>query len=187
MRVPTLKSFARIGLLAGGMAAAGGGTTLGSEIVLRLHDRGPAVAVLQRALGVTADGDFGPITLHAVKAFQARHGLLVDGQVGPHTRAALHLAAGKELTAGTVSSQVAALMKGARNAMSLTQLKLTLTLVLGLGLLGAGAGMAAYEALTNEPTPFRRELQAGTRDDQPTPPAKQARVDLYGDPLPEVT
>ena len=69
------------------LAAAGRGTTVGSEIVIRLHDRGPAVAVLQRALGVTADGDFGPITLHAVKAFQARHGLLVDGQVGPHTRA----------------------------------------------------------------------------------------------------
>ena len=56
------------------------------------------MAVLQRALGVTADGDFGPITLHAVKAFQARHGLLVDGQVGPHTRAALHLAASTDFT-----------------------------------------------------------------------------------------
>jgi len=80
------------------LAAAGRGTTVGSEIVIRLHDRGPAVAVLQRALGVTADGDFGPITLHAVKAFQARHGLLVDGQVGPHTRAALHLAASADFT-----------------------------------------------------------------------------------------
>ncbi len=80
------------------LAAAGRGPTVGSNIVIRLHDRGPAVAVLQRALGVTADGDFGPITLHAVKAFQARHGLLVDGQVGPHTRAALHLAASTDFT-----------------------------------------------------------------------------------------
>jgi peptidoglycan hydrolase-like protein with peptidoglycan-binding domain len=62
------------------------------EIVIRLHDRGPAVAALQRALQITADGDFGRLTLHAVKRFQARHGLLVDGQVGSHTRAALHLA-----------------------------------------------------------------------------------------------
>ena len=54
--------------------------------------------MLQRALGVTADGDFGPITLHAVKAFQARHGLLVDGQVGPHTRAALHRVASADFT-----------------------------------------------------------------------------------------
>jgi cell wall-associated NlpC family hydrolase len=62
------------------------------EVVLRLHDRGPAVADLQRALGVPADGEFGPVTLRAVKRFQAHHGLLVDGQVGDHTRARLHLA-----------------------------------------------------------------------------------------------
>jgi peptidoglycan DL-endopeptidase CwlO len=64
----------------------------GGEVVLRLHDQGPAVAELQRALGVSADGEFGPHTLHAVRRFQARHGLLVDGQVGDHTRAKLHLA-----------------------------------------------------------------------------------------------
>jgi peptidoglycan hydrolase-like protein with peptidoglycan-binding domain len=62
------------------------------EVVLRLHDTGPAVAELQRALGVPADGEFGPVTLRAVKRFQAHHGLLVDGQVGDHTRARLHLA-----------------------------------------------------------------------------------------------
>jgi peptidoglycan hydrolase-like protein with peptidoglycan-binding domain len=67
----------------------------GGEVVLRLHDQGPAVAQLQRALGVTADGEFGPRTLHAVRHFQARHGLLVDGQVGDHTRAKLHLAANR--------------------------------------------------------------------------------------------
>ena len=70
---------------------AGRRPAVAGEVVIRLHDRGPAVAALQRALGVTADGDFGPVTLHAVKAFQAAHGLLVDGQVGPHTRAALQL------------------------------------------------------------------------------------------------
>ena len=64
----------------------------GGEVVLRLHDQGPAVAELQRALSVPADGEFGPHTLHAVRRFQARHGLLVDGQVGDHTRAKLHLA-----------------------------------------------------------------------------------------------
>jgi cell wall-associated NlpC family hydrolase len=61
------------------------------EVVLRLHDRGPAVSDLQRALGVPADGEFGPVTLRAVKRYQAKHGLLVDGQVGDHTRASLHL------------------------------------------------------------------------------------------------
>jgi cell wall-associated NlpC family hydrolase len=61
------------------------------ELVLSFGSRGPAVAAMQRALHVTADGDFGPITLHAVKAFQRSHGLVVDGQAGQHTLAALHL------------------------------------------------------------------------------------------------
>ncbi len=77
-------------------ALHGVATVSSAEIVIRLHDVGPAVAALQRALGIPADGDFGPQTLHAVKHFQASHRLLVDGQVGPHTRAALHLAASSD-------------------------------------------------------------------------------------------
>jgi peptidoglycan DL-endopeptidase CwlO len=60
------------------------------EVVLREGATGPAVAAVQRLLGVSPDGDFGPITLAAVRAFQAHHGLVVDGQVGDHTLAALH-------------------------------------------------------------------------------------------------
>ncbi len=56
-----------------------------------------AVVALQEALGVTADGDFGPQTEAAVRAYQAAHGLAVDGIVGPQTRAALGLGAGPEL------------------------------------------------------------------------------------------
>jgi len=80
------------------MAAENSG--MPGEIVIRLNDRGPAVAALQRALGIPADGVFGPQTLHAVRTYQARHGLLVDGQVGPHTRAALHLAASADFHLG---------------------------------------------------------------------------------------
>jgi cell wall-associated NlpC family hydrolase len=65
--------------------------------ILERGDRGAAVARLQRALGVAADGVFGPVTDRAVRAFQARHGLLVDGEVGPQTRAAL---AGRSGAAG---------------------------------------------------------------------------------------
>src|SRR5262249_7190849 len=104
--------------------------------------------------------------------------------VGPPTVPARPLAAGKALTAGIVSSQVAALIKGALKAMWLTKCKLALTFVLGLVLLGAGAGVAAYAAFASKPTPFDRELQASARDDQPAPQAKQSRVDLYGDLLP---
>ena len=60
-----------------------------SDTVLRLGDRGVAVAELQRRLGVAADGVFGQITLSSVRSFQASHGLLVDGQVGRLTRQAL--------------------------------------------------------------------------------------------------
>jgi hypothetical protein len=51
--------------------------------------QGISVADLQRRLGVTADGIFGPQTRRAVRAFQRRNGLIVDGIVGPQTLAAL--------------------------------------------------------------------------------------------------
>jgi cell wall-associated NlpC family hydrolase len=57
--------------------------------LLKMGSRGPAVARVQRALAITADGIFGPQTRRAVRAFQKRHGLLVDGIVGPQTRKAL--------------------------------------------------------------------------------------------------
>ena len=64
--------------------------------LLKLGSRGPAVAAVQRALGISADGIFGPQTRAAVRAFQARHGLTVDGIVGPQTRAELFRAGGGE-------------------------------------------------------------------------------------------
>jgi peptidoglycan DL-endopeptidase CwlO len=57
--------------------------------LLRFGSRGRAVARVQRALGIPADGIFGPQTRRAVRRFQNRHGLLVDGIVGPQTRGAL--------------------------------------------------------------------------------------------------
>jgi peptidoglycan hydrolase-like protein with peptidoglycan-binding domain len=66
--------------------ASGGGSAL-----LQRGSSGTTVAALQRALGVTPTGNFGPVTARAVRAFQRAHGLTVDGIVGPMTRSALGL------------------------------------------------------------------------------------------------
>lgn len=56
---------------------------------LKLNSRGEAVKQIQIALGITADGIFGPKTLQAVKAFQKSANLTQDGIVGPKTFAAM--------------------------------------------------------------------------------------------------
>jgi cell wall-associated NlpC family hydrolase len=47
------------------------------------------VVPVQRALGVPADGLYGPVSRAAVRAFQKKRGLVVDGIVGPQTLGAL--------------------------------------------------------------------------------------------------
>lgn len=69
--------------------------------VLRYGASGPAVTLLQTLLcdvvtPIQVDGAFGPETRDAVRAFQQRVGLTVDGVVGPKTWAALETATGHE-------------------------------------------------------------------------------------------
>ena len=52
---------------------------------LRRGASGALVKALQVALGLKADGIFGPVTEAAVRAAQAEGGLVVDGVVGPKT------------------------------------------------------------------------------------------------------
>jgi hypothetical protein len=62
---------------------------------LSIGSKGDEVALLQKKLGVEADGDFGPVTEKAVKDFQSKHNLEPDGIVGPKTWVALGVGSGK--------------------------------------------------------------------------------------------
>ncbi len=59
--------------------------------------RAGVIRLLQEALNVSADGEFGPQTEEAVRRFQAQHGLEVDGEVGPATWSALGITGEPEL------------------------------------------------------------------------------------------
>jgi peptidoglycan hydrolase-like protein with peptidoglycan-binding domain len=101
-----------------GSSGSGSGSGSGSEPTLSEGATGAAVQTLQTRLNVwganpplTVDGDFGPATLAAVKAFQTEQNLTVDGIVGPQTWAALNKDPGTYpaptgLAAGAVSLAV---------------------------------------------------------------------------------
>jgi peptidoglycan hydrolase-like protein with peptidoglycan-binding domain len=50
---------------------------------------GPAVRAIQRKVGATPDGAFGPRTAASVRAYQQKNGLKVDGIVGRETAASM--------------------------------------------------------------------------------------------------
>lgn len=58
---------------------------------LRYGSRGTQVKLLQKKLGITQDGVFGVQTEKAVRAYQKEKKLVVDGIVGPKTRAKLNV------------------------------------------------------------------------------------------------
>ncbi len=81
-------------------AEAGGQAELVNEVHHASGHHGGRAAVirlLQEALHVSADGEFGPQTEEAVRHFQAEHGLEVDGEVGPSTWSALGISGEPQL------------------------------------------------------------------------------------------
>jgi putative chitinase len=58
-------------------------------MTLRVGSRGNEVRLLQEKLGISADGNFGPGTERALRAWQTRNGLTADGIAGPRTLTAL--------------------------------------------------------------------------------------------------
>jgi peptidoglycan hydrolase-like protein with peptidoglycan-binding domain len=59
--------------------------------------RAGEIRLLQEALHLSVDGEFGPETEEAVRHLQAQHGLHVDGVVGPATWSALGISGEREL------------------------------------------------------------------------------------------
>jgi Transglycosylase-like domain/Putative peptidoglycan binding domain len=88
---------------------AGAGAALAasdsSSPMMRVGSQGSTIAAVQHALGIPADGVYGPRTRRAVMAYQRVHGLIVDGIVGPQTLSALGLGgSGSNATAPTSDS-----------------------------------------------------------------------------------
>ena len=86
-RTGALVAAATLTFAAGGALAQSSGT--GSSAV---RSAGSTVAALQSALGITADGVYGPNTRRAVRNYQRNQGLAVDGIAGPVTLSHLGLA-----------------------------------------------------------------------------------------------
>jgi len=82
--------------LACGMAA-GAPAVAGADVKAGAASKRSDIRALQRKVGVSADGIFGPATEAAVKRWQRRHGLAADGVVGSQTRAAMGLGSGPVL------------------------------------------------------------------------------------------
>jgi hypothetical protein len=89
--------------------AAGGATAANNQPAKVVRSSGSSVAALQDALGIAADGIYGPQTRRAVRRFQRAQGLTVDGIAGPQTLAALGLTARQSSSqdAATVLEQIA--------------------------------------------------------------------------------
>jgi len=103
---------------AGGMAIAAAavfpaatGVATADSSTPAVHVQGASVASVQRALGIAADGIWGPETRAAVRSYQRAHGLTVDGIVGPQTLGSLGLsssASAASAGAGSGSATVSA-------------------------------------------------------------------------------
>jgi peptidoglycan hydrolase-like protein with peptidoglycan-binding domain len=93
-------------VLALGAPLALGQTTAQAPVpqTLQSGSSGAAVKALQSALGLKATGRFTASVTRAVKTFQRRNGLAVDGIVGPQTAAALGLSSGVAGAASTAAS-----------------------------------------------------------------------------------
>jgi peptidoglycan hydrolase-like protein with peptidoglycan-binding domain len=73
-------------------------------MILKLNSKGTLVEQVQKVVGVSADGSFGPKTEAAVKAWQAKNGLTADGIVGPATLAKMGITVATTATPNNAST-----------------------------------------------------------------------------------
>ena len=139
----------RVGSNASANISLGAATSVSTT--LRKGSRGAAVVTLQKNLnsvmhaGLTADGIFGINTYNALKYFQSRYGLEVDGIYGPASRAKMSEALNKRIPA--LASASPNLRKGSRGE-QVRLLQQDLNYVMSLHLSTDGIfGNNTYEAL----------------------------------------
>ena len=94
--------FSPIANAADGVAGPGTFMAMGlyELILLKQGTKGSTVKALQEKLAIKADGQFGPGTEKAVRAYQTANGLVADGVAGPLTLAQMKLF--KEITPDVV-------------------------------------------------------------------------------------
>jgi peptidoglycan DL-endopeptidase CwlO len=139
--------------------AVGRSAALGSVDLAR-GARGAAVRELQRKLGITADGIFGPQTEQAVRSFQRAHNVPATGLVGPLTRAALAQSGGPSTqTAPDPSQTVSTLPAAAVRAMQ-SKLGVTADGVIGPQTRAALRSFEASHGLTADGKPDGDALKA---------------------------
>lgn len=84
----------KVGGAKGGVSQDSGGSTYttvtGSTPLVKLYHKGEPVKRIQKAVGITVDGYYGPNTKNAVQTYQRKHGLAADGIVGPATWAKIN-------------------------------------------------------------------------------------------------
>jgi hypothetical protein len=102
-RTGAIVALLSLSVMAGGAVAATPTAGTGADTLQR-GTTGNATSAVQSALGIPADGIYGPQTTAAVKRFQREHGLTVDGIAGPATLSALGLSGASTSTAAPTSA-----------------------------------------------------------------------------------
>lgn len=109
-------------------------------LMIRRGDRGEQVRALQTALGIPADGVFGPDTEAAVRAFQRAAGLAPDGIAGAATLAALQEAPRKRLSQDDIAGAARALDVDAAAVRAVVEIESR-----GVGFLADGRPVILFE------------------------------------------